>query len=200
RDHQELLTQLVRSKNPLVTLRMADLLVKVSNRGLQSLLAEELVRQTGAKPRTSDPKDVARSVRQALGAAGVSSAQSQDDRWDVLRLEADGALRVKLPAGATPAEILKETMELARLATLAAALSQGEAGVPVFDELLAPKKPMESDEKEAFAEEAKPAANKPRPLSNREKQRVEQIVATFRAFEDHVPNQRVNSLKALAQD
>ncbi|MCE9527760.1 MAG: hypothetical protein K8R36_17090, partial [Planctomycetales bacterium] len=30
RDHQELLTKLVRSKNPLVTLRMADLMVKVS--------------------------------------------------------------------------------------------------------------------------------------------------------------------------
>lgn len=199
RDHQELITKLARSKNPLVTLKMADLLVKVSDRSLQSLLAEELVRQTGAKPRTSDPKDVARSVRQALGAAGVSSAQSQEDRWDVLRLEADGALRATTPAAANHAELLKESVELARLATLAAALSQGESGVPVFDELLAPKKPTEPEEKEAFEEATRPAVAKPRPLANREKQQVEQMLATLRAYHEHPPVQRTGSLRALAQ-
>jgi hypothetical protein len=199
RDHQELLTQLVRSKNPLVTLRMADLLVKVSNRGLQSLLAEELVRHTGAKPKTSDPKEVARCVRQTLGAAGASSAQSQEDRWDVLRLEADKPLSAKPPAAANHAELLKETVELARLATLATALSQGEAGIPVFDELLAPKKPKEQEEKDAFAEETKPAIAKQRPLSNREKQQVELMVTTLRAYHEHLPIQRVGSLRSLAQ-
>ena len=199
RDHQELLTRLVRSKNPLVTLRMVDLLVKISDRSLQSLLAEELVRHTGAKPKTSDPKDVARTVRQALGAAGVSSAQSQEDRWEVLRLEAGKSLSARPPPAANHAELLKETVELARLATLAAALSQGEAGIPVFDELLAPKKPKEPEEKDAFAEETKPALAKPRPLSNREKQQVELMVATLRAYHEHPPIQRTGSLRSLAQ-
>ncbi len=199
RDHHELLTRLARSKNPLVTLRMADLLVKVSDRGLQSLLAEELVRHTGAKPRTSDPKDVARSVRQSLGAAGVSSAQSQEDRWEVLRLEVGTSLNKKPPAAGNHAELLKETVELARLATLAAALSHGESGIPVFDGLLLPKKPEEEAEKDAFAAESKPAAARPRPLSNREKQQVELMVATLRAFHEHPPIQRLGSLRALAQ-
>ena len=200
RDHQDLLTRLVRSKNPLVTLRMVDLMVKVSDRSLQALLAEELVRHTGAKPRTSDLKDVARSVRQALGAAGVSSAQSQEDRWDVLRLEAGPSLHAKPPAAANHAELLKETVELARLATLAAALSQGEAGIPVFDELLVPKMPTEPEEKDAFADGTSPATPKRPPASNRDtRQKVEQMIATLRAFNQHAPIARTGSLRALAQ-
>ncbi|MGI8978485.1 MAG: hypothetical protein ACR2FY_04615 [Pirellulaceae bacterium] len=199
RDHQDLLTSLVRSKNPLVTLRMVDLMVKASDRGLQSLLAEELVRHTGAKPRTSDLKDVARSVRQALGAAGVSSAQSQEDRWDVLRLEVGPSLGARPPAAANHAELLKETVELARLATLAAALSQGEAGIPVFDELLVPKTPTEPAEKDAFADGTAPAAVRPRSLSRDTKQKVEQMIATLRAFHQHQPIARTGSLRALAQ-
>jgi len=109
RDDQELITKLVRSKNPLVTLRMADLLTKVSDRGLQSLPAEELVRPTGAKPRTGDPKDVARAVRAVLGAAGVSSAQSQEDRWELLRFEVGSSLTAKPLAAANHAELLQES-------------------------------------------------------------------------------------------
>lgn len=200
RDHQELLTRLVRSKNPLVTLRMVDLMVKASDRGLQSLLAEELVRHTGAKPRTSDLKDVARSVRQALGAAGVSAAQSQEDHWDVLRLEAGPLLGAKPPPAANHAELLKQTVELARLATLAAALSQGESGIPVFDELLTPKQPSEPEEKGAFAEGTSPETPKRPPASNRDtRQKVEQMIATLRAFNQHAPIARTGSLRALSQ-
>lgn len=198
RDHRDLLTRLVRSKNPLVTLRMADLLTKVSDRGLQSLLAEELVRHTGAKPRSSDPKDVARSVRQALGAAGVSAAQSQEDRWEVLRLETGPALQRRPPAAGDHAAILRETVELARLGTLAAALSQGESGFPVFDELLVPKQPEKAAAEDVVAEEPSPSASRPRPLSNREKQQLEQYVVTLRAFHDHPPIKRTNSLRAMA--
>ncbi|MBC7852232.1 MAG: hypothetical protein IAF94_02255, partial [Pirellulaceae bacterium] len=156
-------------------------------------------RHTGAKPRTSDLKDVARSVRQALGAAGVSSAQSQEDRWDVLRLDAGPSLGAKPPAAANHAELLKETVELARLATLAAALSQGEAGIPVFDELLVPNTPTEPEEKDALAEGTGPAPARPRPLSNREKQQLEQMIATLRAFSQHQPLGRTNSLRALGR-
>jgi hypothetical protein len=199
RDHRELLTRLVRSKNPLVTLRMADLMVKVGDRGLQSLLAEELVRHTGAKPRTSDPKDVARSVRQALGAAGVASAQSQEDRWEILRLEVGSSLSARPPAAAKHAELLYETVKLARLATLAAALSQGEGGNPIFDELLLPKPTTQPTERDGSAEEDSSAPARARPLSNREKQQVEQMIATLRAFHEHTPIARVGSLRALVQ-
>lgn len=199
RDYQELLTKLVRSKNPLVTLKMADLMTKVSDRGLQSLLAEELVRQTGAKPKTSAPKDVARAVRAALGAAGVSSAQSLEDRWDELRTEVGSSLTAKPPPAASHAELLQETVQLARLATLAAALSQGEGGIPIFDELLASKQPMESAGKDAFAEGTRPAPARVRPLSKAEKQQLEQIIATLRAYREHPPIARANSMRVLSQ-
>jgi hypothetical protein len=200
RDHQELLTRLVRSKNPLVTLRMADLLSRVSDRGLQSFLAEELVRQTGAKPRTSDPRDVARAVRQALGATGVSSAKSQEDRWEILQQEASAALEAPPPRDENRTELLKETVGLARLATLAAALSQGESGIPVFDELSAPKKKEEPPtEKDPFVEPKSSTAPRPRTLSNREKQQLEQYIAAMRAFRDEPPIVRAGALRQLAQ-
>lgn len=199
RDHQSLVTRLVRSKNPLVTLRMADLMTRVRDRGLQSLLAEELVKHTGARPRTSDPRDIARAVRQALGAAGVSSAQSQEDRWEILRLEANAALAPRAPLEDNYTELLKQTLELSRLATLASALSQSESGVPVFDELMTPKKPAEPiPDGDPFGEKGTPAAPRPRPLTNREKQQLEQYVATLRTYQDQNPIARTGSFHALA--
>ncbi|MCE9528524.1 MAG: hypothetical protein K8R36_20970, partial [Planctomycetales bacterium] len=84
-------------------------------------------------------------------------------------------------------------------ATLAAALSQGESGYPVFDELMSPKKPMEPVEKDAFAEGDKPALPRPRALSNKDKQQVELMIATLRAYREHQPIQRTGSVRALAQ-
>lgn len=197
---EELIVSLVQSKNPLTILKMLELFQRTNNLSLQRRIGEELVKHTGSKPRSNEVKDIARAVRQALGAVGSTTLESQMDRWESLQTDARAVLA---GLGKNPddhSRLLRETVELARLATQAVALSQGESGLVVFDELREPTKTEVSAESPTspLPDESNPLPSTARPLSNREKQQLEQFIAGLRAYADETPVIRANSLRALA--
>ena len=63
---EPLMIELAASREPLIVLDLLNVYRKVEDKALQQSLGKLLVRRTGAKPRSDDPRHVARAVRQAL--------------------------------------------------------------------------------------------------------------------------------------
>lgn len=127
------LVRCVASPDPLPALRLLDALRRTSDPKLAAHLSQLLIVRAGARPKSTDKKDVIAAVRQALGGqSGVTAA----DRWLNLQEEASAALAAAT-ATSDERELLKQTLALTHLTTLAIALAQGEAGFATFDAGLA---------------------------------------------------------------
>ncbi len=202
---EPLMEGLSESRDPLVVLELLDVYRRVKNSALQKSLGALLVRRSGAKPRGDDPRQVARAVRQALGAAGVPVAQSAEDRWDDLKTLAEPALARPPASLADRGAILAETLELANLATQAMALAQGEPGFAIYDELSRREDAMtvEKEEPESGAAISSgsgarmPPARK-RPLTPQEKQALARSIGQLADFENQPPVVRANALRIVA--
>ena len=201
-----LMESLCDSRDPLIVLQLLDAFRKAENKTLQGTLGALLVRRTGARPRSDDPRQVVRAVRQALGAAGVAVAQSAEDRWEDLRASAEPVLARRPVSPTDRAAVLAETVELAGLATQAMALAQGEPGFAIFDELSRPAeeavsdrdKPEPDEKPSSSGGEIRTPAVRKRPMSLQEKQALQRAIGVLGEFESQSPVVRANSLRIVA--
>lgn len=202
---EPLLVQLSQSRDPLVVLDLLSAYRQIKNRELQQTLGALLVRRTGAKPRGDDPRQVARAVRQALGAAGLSIAHSAEDRWEDLQAAAEPVLGRRSTAAGNREAVLAETIEMASLATAALALAEGEPGFAIFDELTraADAVPAEVDSasgenKSKATEGFRPPPVRKRAMSQHDRQVLARSIAQLADFEQQPPVARSNALRIVA--
>ena len=214
RTFEPLMESLASSRDPVIVLQLLGVYRGATNAALQQSLGALLVRRTGARPRSNDPRQVARAVRQALGASGVPIAQSAEDRWDDLKAVAEPVLGRAPASLADRTAVLAETVELAELATQALALAQGEPGFAIFDELIRDDD-EETGDKERAGED--PSGDEPsgdrgsgapigprlaphrnRPLSPSERMALARAIAQLDEFETQPPVVRVNALRIVA--
>ncbi len=209
---EPLMETLSSSRDPVVVLELLNVYRRAHNTALQQLLGALLVRRSGARPRSDDPPQVARAVRQALGASGVPIAQSAEDRWEELQAAAEPVLGRSPAAPADRGAMLAETVELASLATQALALAQGEPGFAIFDELMRhdeavtvekdePAGSVKADEGSDSADDADGPRLVPlrkRPLSPTERQSLGRAIGQLSDFENLPPVVRVNALRIVA--
>jgi hypothetical protein len=206
RTFEPLMQSLSESRDPLIVLGLLDVFRKAENKALQRTLGALLVRRTGARPRSDDPRQMARAIRQALGAAGVPVTQSAEDRWEDLRAAAEPVLARRAASPADRAAVLAETAELAGLATQAMALAQGEPGFAIFDELTRPPEAAASDGEKPEPEDPPAAADsgfrappvKKRPMTLPEKQALARAIGVLADFEKQSTVNRANSLRMVA--
>jgi hypothetical protein len=132
KSYERALARCVASPDPLVALRLVDVLRRASEPALVEYLSKLLLIRSGAEPKSEAKKDVIAAVRKALG--GTSGSFSLADRWQQLSEEVDEARAWTAPTN--PMAALDQTVKLGHLTTLAVALTQGETGVASFDSLL----------------------------------------------------------------
>ena len=203
---QPLMASLSESRDPLIVLELLDAFRKAENKALQRTLGALLVRRTGARPRSDDPRQVVRAVRQALGASGVAVAQSAEDRWEDLRANAEPVLARRPVSAADRAATMAEAVELAALATQAMALAQGEPGFAIFDELTRPPDPAAGEREKSEPEEtpsaigsvARPAPERKRPMTLQDRQVLQRSINLLSEFENQSPVVRANNLRIVA--
>lgn len=133
---RELVAQLASADDPQTVLSMVDLYERMDSSPLRDELRNLLVLRLNVSSPSQSPRALARSMRQALGVAR-SGSQGIESRWYSLRSRAEETLERPPSRRAAPDEQLVQAVELAWLGTQALALAQGEAGMPVFDELAA---------------------------------------------------------------
>lgn len=131
-EYQYLLQSAINSNEPAVVLRIVDLYERAESPELRQFLAERLLRRVRLLARSVPSDEVARQVRQALGA---KQPVSERQRYRQLTALMDQ----RRPSGNDAAELdrLQELVGAVHVGTLACALSQGEAGLIVFDQLYA---------------------------------------------------------------
>lgn len=203
---EPLMDGLAASRDPLIVLELLGVFRRIENRALQKSLGDMLVRRTGAKPRSEDPREVARAVRLALGASGVAVAQSAEDRWEDLKAAAEPALARTAVVSPDRGASWSQTIELARLATQAMALAQGESGCAIFDELVrSAEEPVEETKVPPQVESGstsgsrdRPPPLKRRPPTLQEKQFLARALAQLAEFESQSPVVRSNALRMVA--
>jgi hypothetical protein len=202
-EYAELIEASATSRDPLAVLRMLEVYERTSDEGLRDELGELLTARADVHPKTMSTGDVARAVRQALGAS-ATIASSERDRWAVLRNRAAAPLARGALAADKHEQLLVSAVEFAKLGTLAAALAQGETGFALFDDVLRREaeaaddsSPAERASGDAFSPpEVKRAASKTTPT---QQQAFERLVAQFVNFTAVSPVQRESNMRALAQ-
>ena len=131
-----LIDLIVQSKNPVNVLRMVEAFSKTEDSHLKEYIAKHLVRLDGVNPSLQfDHEALEKDVRRVLGVTVPATVASAEDRWDTLKKNAQVALSRNPNTTRDHERLLRETKELAYLATLACALAQQEPGFPVYDAL-----------------------------------------------------------------
>ncbi len=131
-EYQYLLQSAIHSNEPSVVLRIVDLYEQAESPELRQFLAERLLRRVRLLARSVPPDEVARQVRQELGA---KQPVSERQRYHQLTALMDR----QRPAGDDTAELnrLQDLLAVVHRSTLACALSHGETGFILFDQLYA---------------------------------------------------------------
>jgi hypothetical protein len=132
REFEELIGRTVDSADSLVVLRLVELFEQVTEPSLQAYLAGRLLRRAGVFPQPISPAEVAKRVREALGAEQQVTGGQRRERF--VRA-AESRLDEELPAGEVVQAVLQQTVRLTHASTMACALAQGEVGHATFDEL-----------------------------------------------------------------
>jgi hypothetical protein len=204
-----LIQRSVASKDPLNVLKMVDLYQRSVDPDLQRFMAESLIFRVDAEPASMAVADVARAVREALGASASAAPSTARERWQLLQALADEALAGRSTApGAAKDEpdtpLLTEVLDLAYLATLACALAQQEPGFPLFDQLRAEGSPKMSDDAKAAGDvvgggrlERSPSVARPIRL-NDQKEDLERHLTNLASYRTPTA-MRPNYLRHLAR-
>jgi hypothetical protein len=205
---REAVVRAVSSPDPVNSLKILDAYQRVKDAEFKQRLAELLIARAGKSPKSWQPLDVVRAVRQGLGATS-SAALTEQDRWQLLRLQSDAALARPLPAKSDAEAWLKQTSDLAHLTNLAMALAQGEAGYAMFDAAIdAPAEGASEPGSESPADEpaaGPPAGRAPRStaatstLGERDQRQLVRMITMLGGFARLQPVQRVSILRGLAQ-
>jgi hypothetical protein len=132
REFASLIQRTVDSADPLVVLRLVDLFERLQDETLRGFVADRLLRRTGIVPQSLTTEEVARKVREALGA---EEAPTGAGRREALEQSAALLLAALDDADLSDAQRLQQIADLAHTATMACALAQGEVGEATFDDL-----------------------------------------------------------------
>jgi hypothetical protein len=199
--YEDAITRCASSPDLLNVLRLADTLTRCSDDDLVKSLSRTLCLRAGVSPIPASRPEVAKAVRKALGATSPAAASTAADRWLALRERADAALARPAPAAGDQSELLRQTVELAHLATMAMALAQGEAGFAFFDAGMTepPELTKRGSSKGESDEEAeKPIGRASRPIGASDRKNLERFSTMLGGFARQQPAQRVTALRGLA--
>ncbi|QDU94897.1 hypothetical protein [Lignipirellula cremea] len=141
RKYEPLLAETVKSNDRLVAAQLLDIYERTQDTSLEEFLDDKLMLAAGAVPNSDDKEGISKAVRQALGLEARPTLQTAEQRWGKIRADAREAVIKQAIFSPDPVALLQDTVDAARLATLACALAQQEPGYPLFDELLA-KEPL----------------------------------------------------------
>ncbi len=133
KEYETLIQWTINSADPLVVLRVVELYEEITDASLRDYLADRLLRRAGVYPGPLKVDEVARRVREAMGAKHIVTGRH---RWKRLAdLAGDTLAEPDAPDDQT-VPTLQQVVDLARTSTLACALAQGEIGYATFDELI----------------------------------------------------------------
>lgn len=132
REFRNLLGGTVRSRDSLTVAKLVDLFEMVKDEELGAFLEGLLIDRTELRTTTSQRAELARELRAALGVTVTRTAEGRQRRFQQLANQQLSRLQETPDA---PLDMLTETMRLAYLTTLGAALAQNELGEAVFDAL-----------------------------------------------------------------
>lgn len=131
-DYQGLMAQTIRSGEPLVVAKVVEVFQTTTNRDLQDYMNPLLVERTGIVPKSGAAPELAEQFLKSLGVrADATIAGRQRQFQTALKRTLRG-----LKTSPQSEVLLNGTSQLARLTTLATALSQGDVGSDKFRELL----------------------------------------------------------------
>jgi hypothetical protein len=196
RQYQDAVVRAIASPDPLNALKLLDAYQRVSDPALKQQLAQWLVGRAGVQPKSWEPIDVVSAVRKGLGASGAAS--TAHDRWQLLRLRAEGALARPLPRAEQHDALLAQTVELAHLTTLAVALAQGDAGNAVFDASIDEPPQLAAPKAAGEEPEPPPARRLPPPVSSRDQRAAERWLTLVGNYERQQQVQRESNIRGLA--
>ncbi len=131
-EFEDMIQWTINSTDPLIVLRVVELYEDVTDTSLRDFLADRLLRRAGIYPGSLSVDEVARRVREAMGARHVITGRH---RWKQLADLAEDTL-AEPDAPSDPIDpMLQQVVDLVHANTLACALAQGEVGYASFDEL-----------------------------------------------------------------
>jgi hypothetical protein len=111
-------------------IKLLNLYRDVSDASLRAALAELLRTRLGAAADSLSEPEVIAAVRDSLG---VTARERQLEDWAGVADESETVLRGAGEGSTAPDRVLRRTIHLAHLATLACALAQGPAGRDLFE-------------------------------------------------------------------
>lgn len=201
RDYEPQIAASIGSKDPLVVLKMLEILEGSKNPSLQEYLAENLVLRVRARPKSSAPADVAAAVREALGVVVPVAPTTARDRWQTLKSQAEEALARRPALTTETGKLLDETLLLAHLGTLGCALAQQEPGFALFDQMAKEGPPMLAEKKGDVEE---PDSREPArgdtslpPTASQQRDLV-RFVEGLAKYKEHNATQRLSFARGLA--
>ncbi len=134
KQYQEPILRVVNAGDPTTVLQAVELLERTEDEGLRFYLAAGLLRRIGVTPSGQSFEEVASAVRVKFGVSARSSAP-REDGWRRFTRESEEQLNSLADENATPLELFEETANLTRLAAMGVALSQGEFGSAIWEQL-----------------------------------------------------------------
>ena len=143
REFRGVLGSAIRSPDTLLVAKLIDLFEMVKDDELAAFLEGLLVERAELRTTVSQRAELARELRTALGVSVTRTTEGRNRRFQQLANQQLNSL--KNPAG-SPTDLLTETMRLAYITTLGAALARNELGDAVFDELEKEGVPVSSKE------------------------------------------------------
>lgn len=197
--YEEPIARVASSPDPLNILRLTDTLARCTDEELVLSLSRILSLRAGVHPLPKTKVEVVKAIRKALGATSPAAASTAADRWLALRERTDATLAQPVPASADRYELLRQTVELAHLTTMAMALAQGEAGFAAFDAgMLEPPELPRPGSRSSDA--PSPAEGSParRPVGASDRRELERYSGMLAGYARQTPVQRVTSLRGLA--
>jgi hypothetical protein len=132
REYEYLIQRAINSADPLIVLKLVELYEEVTDASLRDFLADRLLRRAGVFPGSLPVDEVARRVREALGAKHVVTGRH---RWkELVEHASDLVVEPDVPVE-NAEQLLQQVIDFTHAATMACALAQGEVGYASYDEL-----------------------------------------------------------------
>ncbi|MFW6169668.1 MAG: hypothetical protein ACODAD_04195 [Planctomycetota bacterium] len=126
-----------RSSDPNTIIKLLNIYRRTTDENLANTFAILFYDRLGAAPGTLTESEMIQEIRESLG---IAAHERKSRRWNTLVETAESLLNRHEsdstdPDSTDPEQVLQETVELAHAATLACALTCGEAGESVFEEM-----------------------------------------------------------------
>ncbi|MGM0489691.1 MAG: hypothetical protein ACQESR_23405 [Planctomycetota bacterium] len=120
------------SSDPNTIIKLLNVYRQTTDESLRDYLSTLFYDRLGARPGTLTEAEMIQEIRESLG---IAARERKNRRWNMLAETAETLLGREASDSMDPEQLVQETIELAHAATLACALTRGEAGEPVLEEL-----------------------------------------------------------------